>query len=224
MSLKITFLGHAGFLLDDGTNVAAIDPFLTGNPVAKHKPEDISCQYILLTHGHSDHIGDTVAIAQANNATVVGAFELTAYLGGQGVAKSEPMNPGGRITTDFGWVALTQAFHSNSFEGTYLGMPCGVVANIGGVTVYHCGDTCLFGDMKLIGEIYKPDIAFIPAGDRFTMGPELAAKAAEFINPKVAVPIHWGTWPGMLTEDISSFTPQGVEVKILQAGEVWDYS
>ena len=148
--------------------------------------------HIVLTHGHADHMGDTVAIAKANKATVYCAFEIYEYLTEQGVQAS-PGNPGGKIDTDFGFVAFTQAFHSSSFEGRYMGMPCGIVANIGGTTIYHCGDTALFGDMKLIGEIYKPDIACIPVGDRFTMGPELGAKAAELIQPKVAIPIHYKT-------------------------------
>lgn len=222
MPIDITFLGHAGFLLDSGSHKLAIDPFLTGNPVAKQKAQDIKCDAIALTHGHADHMADAQAIAKANNATVFGAFEICEYLGSQGIQSLEPGNPGGKIKADWGWIAFTQAFHSSSFEGRYMGMPCGIVANIGGITFYHCGDTALFSDMKLIGEIYKPDIAAIPVGDRFTMGPELGAKAAELIKPKVAIPIHWGTWP-LLAQDISAFTPAGVEVKVLEAGENWRF-
>ncbi len=222
MSITVTFLGHAGFVLDDGAHAVAIDPFLTGNPVATASAEEIRCQSIVLTHGHADHLGDTVAIAKANNATVYAAFEIAEFLGEQG-CNTEPGNPGGKISGDFGWVAFTPAFHSSSYEGRYMGMPCGVVVNLGGVTVYHCGDTGLFSDMKLIGEIYRPDIAMIPIGDRFTMGPELAAKAAEWIKPKVAVPIHYKTWP-LLVPDASGFTPQGVEIKVMEPGESWQYS
>ena len=222
MSITVTFLGHAGFVLDDGAHAVAIDPFLTGNPVATVSADEIRCQSIVLTHGHADHLGDTVAIANANNATVYAAFEIAEFLGEQG-CNTEPGNPGGKISGDFGWVAFTPAFHSSSYEGRYMGMPCGVVVNLGGVTVYHCGDTGLFGDMKLIGEIYRPDIAMIPIGDRFTMGPELAAKAAEWIKPKVAVPIHYKTWP-LLVPDASGFTPQGVEIKVMEPGESWQYS
>jgi L-ascorbate metabolism protein UlaG (beta-lactamase superfamily) len=221
MGITLTFLGHAGFLVGDGTHTVAIDPFLTGNPVATMKPEDVQCQFIVLTHGHADHFGDTVAIAKANGATVVAAFEIVEYLGEQGV-QGDPGNPGGKITTDFGWVAFTQAYHSSSYEGRYMGMPCGAVVHVGGVTVYHCGDTALFGDMKLIGELYQPDVALVPIGDRFTMGPELATRAAEWINPKVAVPIHYATWP-LLVGDASGFTPKGVDVKILEPGESWQY-
>lgn len=222
MPLKITYLGHSGLLLDDGRCVVAIDPFLTGNPVAKHTPADVRPTHIVVTHGHADHLGDTVALAQSHRATVFAAWEIINYLGEQGVTNGEPMNPGGKVATPFGFVALTQAFHSSSYEGRYMGMACGAMVNLGGATVYHCGDTALFGDMKLLGEIYRPDIAAIPVGDRFTMGPELGARAAELIAPKVAIPIHYKTWP-VLAQDISAFAPRGVRVKAMQPGETWVY-
>ena len=222
MGISITFLGHAGFLLSDGTHTVAIDPFLTGNPVATMKPDEVKCQSVVLTHGHADHLGDTVAIAKANDATVFGAFEIVEYMGEQEV-KGEPGNPGGKITADFGWVAFTQAFHSSSYNGRYMGMPCGAVVHMGGVTVYHLGDTGIFGDMKLLGEIYQPDIALVPTGDRFTMGPELATRAVEMIKPKVAIPMHYGTWP-LLLPDASGFEPKGVEVKEMEPGETWQFS
>ncbi len=222
MGISITFLGHAGFLLSDGTHTVAIDPFLTGNPVATMKPDEVKCQSIVLTHGHGDHLGDTVAIAKANDATVFGAFEIVEYMGEQEI-KGEPGNPGGKITADFGWVAFTQAVHSSSYEGRYMGMPCGAVVHMGGVTVYHLGDTGIFGDMKLLGEIYRPDIALVPTGDRFTMGPELATRAAEMIEPKVAIPMHFGTWP-LLLPNAKGFEPKGVEVREMKPGETWQFS
>jgi len=222
MPLTLTFFGHAGFALSDGHHTLLIDPYLTGNPVARHKATDVRCDYIALTHGHSDHLGDTVAIAKRTNATVIGAFEMCNYLGEQGITNTEPGNPGGRIVTPFGWVAFTHAFHSSSFEGRYLGMPCGLVVQMGGATIYHCGDTGLFGDMRLIGEVYRPDIALIPIGDRFTMGPELATRAAEMIAPKVAIPMHYDTWPP-IAQDPKAFAPKNVEVRVMEPGEQWSY-
>lgn len=222
MSVEITFLGHSGFLFSDGKFTIAVDPFLTGNPVAKHEPHQIECQYVALTHGHSDHVGDSLAIAQANNANVVAAFEICNYFNEQGHENCNPGNPGGQIATDFGWVAFTQAFHSSSFEGRYMGMPCGLVIHIGGVTIYHLGDTTIFGDLRLLGEIYQPDIACVPIGDRFTMGPKLAARATQLVDPKVAIPIHFNTWPP-IAQDPSHFDPPGVQVKVMAAGETWKY-
>lgn len=222
MAVALTYLSHSGFLLESGGQAIVIDPFLSGNPKAVHKPEDLKCQYLALTHGHADHFGDTLAIAKANAATVVAAFEICEYCGSQGIEKVDPANPGGKVNTDFGWVAFTQAFHSSSYNGQYMGMSCGLVVHIGGVSIYHCGDTALFSDMKLIGEIYRPQIACIPVGDRFTMGPELGAKAAELIKPEVAIPIHYGTFP-FLSGDVGAFTPAGVEVRIMTPGQSWQY-
>ncbi len=223
MPLDITFLGHSGFLLSDGRFTLAIDPFLTGNELARHTPDDIECQYIALTHGHSDHFGDTLAIAKRNDATVIAVFEICDYVSKHGVKRIEPGNTGGKILTDFGYVAFTPAFHSSSYEGQYMGMPCGLVVSMGGAVFYHCGDTCLFSDMHLIGEIYKPDIAAIPVGDRFTMGGELASRAADLINPRYAIPVHYKTF-GLLAQDAASFKPTGVDVKEMTPGETWRYA
>lgn len=222
MSVKITFLGHSGFLLTSGEHTVAIDPFLSGSPVATMGPEDVECQTIVLTHGHADHFGDTVAISKSNGATVYAAFELAAYCDELGVPETKAMNPGGRLETDFGSVALTHAFHSSSHEGRYTGMPCGAVIEIGDKTIYHCGDTGIFGDMKLYGELYEPDVAMIPIGDRWTMGPKLASRAAEMIGPKIAIPIHYNTWP-LIEVDPADFAPTGVAVKMMAPGEEWTY-
>ena len=220
MAMEITYLGHSGLLLSDGREVVAIDPFLTGNPGAVHKASEIRCGHIVLTHGHADHVGDVVSIAKANGAAVYAGFELSVWCAEQGVKRVEGGNPGGRIGTGFGFVAFTQAFHSSSYEGRSMGVACGVVVGIGGRVLYHTGDTCLFGDMRLIGEMYRPDVAAICAGDRFTMGPESAGRAAEMIGARLAIPIHWGTWP-MLASDMSGFKPKGVEVRVMKAGESW---
>lgn len=221
MSVEIEFLGHAGFLLTSSAGCVAIDPWLEGNPVATKKRAEVSCDWIVLTHGHADHMSDAQALAKANNATVLAAFEICEYLGAEGV-KTDPGNTGGRISTPFGWVAFTQAFHSSSFQGRYMGMPCGVIVRFEAenFTFHHLGDTALFSDLKLIGELYKPDVAAIPVGDRFTMGPEQGKVAAELIKPRIAIPIHWGTFP-ILAQDISAFKPQGVEVKEMRPGEKW---
>lgn len=221
MPLTITFLGHSGFLFDDGKYRLAVDPFLTGNPLAVHKPQDIQCQYIALTHGHSDHFGDTIPIARKNNATVVAVFEICEFCAEQGIRKCDPGNPGGRVYTDFGYIAFTPAFHSSSYKGRYMGQPCGLVISMGGHKIYHAGDTALFSDMKLIGEIGQPDIAILPVGDRFTMGPKLATYAAEWVNAKTVIPVHYKTFP-LLTSDISEFKPKGVKVKEMKPGETWE--
>jgi L-ascorbate metabolism protein UlaG (beta-lactamase superfamily) len=222
MAVSITFLGHSGFLLDDGQNTVAVDPFLTGNDLAKHSPSDIRCNYVALTHGHADHFGDTLEIAKQNGATVIGAFEIANYCNEQGIENVEPGNPGGAVQTSFGSVTFTQAFHSSSYQGRYMGMPCGMVFDIGGVTFYHAGDTGLFSDMALIAELYKPDIAALPVGDRFTMDAKLATRAAEMIGPKVAIPIHYKTF-GLLAQSAAGFNPKGVEVKELEPGESYRY-
>ncbi|MGE3182806.1 MAG: metal-dependent hydrolase [Phycisphaerae bacterium] len=225
MSLKITYLGHSGFIFDDGSHPCVVDPFLSGNSLAKHKPADVKCTHIALTHGHYDHVGDTIEIAKANQATCIAVFEITGLLNDKGIAedKVEPGNPGGKIHTPFGWVAFTPALHSSSYEGQYMGQPCGLVINIGGATIYHAGDTALFSDMKLIAEIYKPDIACLPIGDRFTMDAKQASMAAEWIKPKFAIPIHYKTFP-IIAQSAEGFAPRGVEVKELSPGEEWSYT
>ena len=221
MSLKITFQGHAAFTFETGEHTLAVDPFITGNPLAEAAGltrESISATHIALTHGHADHVGDTLEIATRCGSQLIAAFEICEWASEQGLEAVNPGNPGGRIDTDFGWIAFTQAFHSSSFEGRYMGMPCGLVINIGGTTIYHAGDTGLFSDMALIGELYKPDIAILPIGDRFTMGPEHASRAAEMIKPGLAIPCHYGTWPP-IDIDPARFQPNGIDVLRLGAGE-----
>lgn len=219
MALDITYLGHSGFLLSDGAHFVAIDPFLTNNPLATTKPDDVTCNTILLSHGHEDHIGDTESIAKRNGATVIACYEIATWAGEQGL-HAIGANPGGKVTTDWGWVALTQAFHSSSYQGRYMGVACGLVVHMGGKTIYHLGDTGLFSDMRLIGEIYKPDVACVPIGDLFTMGPELGSKAAELVGAPHAIPMHYKTFPP-LVQDASRFRPEGVEVSEIAPGATW---
>jgi L-ascorbate metabolism protein UlaG (beta-lactamase superfamily) len=219
MAITIEYLGHSGFLVRGSQHTVAIDPFLTGSPVATRTAEQIECSHIAITHGHSDHFGpDTLTIARKNNATVFGVFEICQHLIAQGHDKVEPCNTGGRVKTEFGFVAYTPAFHSSSLDGQYMGQPCGVVVSIDGMCIYHAGDTALFSDMQLIGDLYRPTVAILPIGDRYTMGPEHAARAAKMIGPRYAIPCHYNTWPP-IAADPAAFAPEGVQVVALAPGQ-----
>lgn len=174
-----------------------------------------------MTHGHFDHFADCEGIAKANDATVFAAYEICDYLGEQGHEKCEPGNPGGRIDAPFGGISFTQAFHSSSYKGRYLGMPCGLMLEFGGAVLYHAGDTSLFSDMELLGQIYQPNIAMFPIGDRFTMGPEMAAVAAEMVGADTAIPMHYNTWPA-IEVDVNRFAPKDIEVLVMEPGDSVD--
>jgi L-ascorbate metabolism protein UlaG (beta-lactamase superfamily) len=200
--MKLTFLGHSGLLLDIGQQVA-IDPFLTGNPVATKRAEELSPAYILLTHAHGDHYGDTEGLAKRTGATVVASFEVVSYLGRRGIS-GHAMNIGGSFTFPFGKVTYTPAWHSNSLpDGSYAGMPSGVVLEAEGKRLYHAGDTALFGDMALIGK-KALDVALLPIGDNYTMGPEDALEAVRLLRPKVVIPIHYNTFE-LIRQDAQAF-------------------
>jgi L-ascorbate metabolism protein UlaG (beta-lactamase superfamily) len=199
-SLAITWLGHSAFSLrTPGGKVVLIDPWYTGNPSFPENKKPTKADVILVSHGHSDHITDAAAMAKQTGATVVGIWEVTSWLGSKGVQHLEPMNKGGTVTVKGLRVTMTEAIHSSSFDENgivYLGEPAGFIVTLeNGQTIYFAGDTALFSDMKLIGELYKPDIAFLPIGDRFTMGPDTAAMAAKWLGVKQVVPMHWGTFP-----------------------------
>lgn len=218
MSINLTFHGQSCFQLDDGTHSLVIDPFFTDNPVAVITAADVTCTHIAITHGHFDHFADCEDIAKANDATVFAAYEICEYLGEHGYEKCEPGNPGGRIDAPFGGVSFTQAFHSSSYKGRYMGMPCGLMIEFSGAVIYHAGDTSLFSDMELLGQMYQPDIAMFPIGDRFTMGPEMAAAAAEMIGAGTSIPMHYNTWPP-IEVDVKRFAPRETEVLVMQPGE-----
>jgi L-ascorbate metabolism protein UlaG (beta-lactamase superfamily) len=189
-------LGHSCFEIHQNGTGLVIDPFLTGNPVAQAKPEAIKAQYVLVTHGHGDHWGDTEAIAKANDATVVTCFELANYAQSKGL-KAHPMHIGGGFNFPFGRVQLTVAHHGTGGEETglvYMGNPAGFLIEIGGKTIYHAGDTGLTYDMRLLGEFHKVDLALLPIGDNFTMGIDDAVRATSLIKPRTVVPMHFNTF------------------------------
>lgn len=192
--VKLTFLGQSGFHIETNGHALLIDPFLTGNELAVNKPESFSPSHILLSHAHGDHVGDTEDIAKRSGAMVVSSFEIANYFEARGL-KAHGMNPGGSFEFAFGTVTFTPAWHSSSFDdGTYGGMPMGIVLEVEGKRLYHSGDTALFSDMSLIGR-KGLDLALLPIGDNFTMGSEDAVEAVKFLgNPKLVVPMHYDTF------------------------------
>ena len=196
--IKYTCYGHASFLLDDGTSKVLTDPFLTGNPLAAIQADEVECDYILLTHAHGDHLGDAPAIAKRTGAMVLGIPEvLDVCLQAESDIKTHGMNIGGSVKLPFGKVRMTMALHSSGVAG---GIACGYVIQIGGINVYFAGDTALFSDMKLIGQKDPLDYAVLPIGDNYTMGLEDAALAAQWLNTKNVIPIHYNTWPVIAQE------------------------
>ncbi|MFC0283546.1 metal-dependent hydrolase [Camelimonas abortus] len=222
--MQITWYGHSAFRLDFGGRAVLIDPFFTGNPSFDGDVSAIEkgVSHILVTHGHGDHVGDTVDIARRTGATVVTNYDLCMHLASQGVEKFEPMNTGGTIETDGFRVSLVRADHSAAMieagVDRPLGNPNGIIVQAPGEpTVYAMGDTAIFSDMALINELYAPDIAFVPIGDRFTMGPDHAAYAVrKFFTLKAVVPCHYATFP-LLVQDAQKFADalQGSSTRVI---------
>ncbi len=187
--VKITWLGHSAFLIE-GSKSIIIDPFLTGNPKATLKPEDVKVDFVVVTHDHADHLGDAYKIAKDNDAILISHHEIAVDAADKGV-KAEGGNIGGTIELDSVKFHFVNAVHT----ATGLGDPVGFIIEIDGKTIYHAGDTGVFSDMKLYGDIFDIDLALLPIGDRYTMGPKSAAMAVEMLKPKKVIPMHWGTFP-----------------------------
>lgn len=220
--MKITSHGHSCIEIEltDGTKLL-IDPFITGNPLADVTAEEITADYILITHGHSDHIGDMVAIAKRNSAPVIVIAEIAGYAATKGLV-SYGMNVGGQAEFPFGRVKFVQALHSSSYEIdgvlTYMGEACGIILEIENKKIYHAGDTALFSDMQLFKANQAIDVAFLPIGDNYTMGPADAQTAATLLAAKRTIPIHYNTFPA-IQQDPEAFVEQITGGQVLQPGE-----
>lgn len=196
MSISITWHGHGTFSLDVGGKHVVVDPFFAGNnPAAKTAVSDVPADFILQTHGHGDHIADTVGLAKRTGALVIANFEICNWIGSKGHENTHAMNTGGSWDFPFGRVKMTHALHSSGLpDGSYGGNPGGFVVTAEGKNIYFAGDTALFSDMSLIGRMVL-DVAVLPIGDNFTMGPDDALLAIDYLKPKVVIPGHYNTWP-----------------------------
>jgi L-ascorbate metabolism protein UlaG (beta-lactamase superfamily) len=220
----VRFLGHACFTLSDGDTTVLIDPFLTGNPKAAISAADVAATTILLTHGHADHIGDTVAIAERTGATVVAIVELATEIGAEGVEVRDP-NLGGTVKFEWGWVKLVPAWHTSTTPKGTVNTPAGLLINFKDTVVYHLGDTCVFSDLQLVGRRSPIDVALMCIGGHYTMDAVDAVDAAELVGAKTVVPCHYNTFPPIEADaqafksDVESKTKSNVV--ILEPGETY---
>lgn len=224
---KLIYYAHACVSVEEGGRRIIIDPFLTGNPLAKAKPDQINVEAVLLSHGHGDHLGDAIDIAKRCKAAVIAPYELAVYCERRG-ATIHPMHIGGSFKFPFGTVKLTIAHHGSAVIGEtteYTGNPCGFLVTMGGKTLYHPGDTGLFYDMKLIGEMNRISVALLPIGDNFTMGIDDAVKATEFLKPEIVIPMHYNTLD-VIRQDPKEFEAKAkkfAKVVILEPGGELSY-
>jgi L-ascorbate metabolism protein UlaG (beta-lactamase superfamily) len=220
--MEVRFLGHACFELSDGGTTVLIDPFLTGNPKAAIAADDAAATTILLTHGHADHIGDTVAIAKRTGAPVVAIVELANELGEEGVEVHDP-NMGGSVKFEWGWVKLVPAWHTSTTPKGTVNTPAGLLISFQDTIVYHLGDTSVFSDMQLVGKHHPIDIALMCIGGHYTMDATDAVDAAQLIGAKTVIPCHYDTFP-LIEADAQAFksdveSATGSNVVILEPGQ-----